>query len=391
MGEVEALFLLLGFLYVTDCVFWVHRHSVAFVPVSGSRWRPVHPSAIGGNNDSGLLLTNPLPLLGPGYLCHLLPVSLSPRHARASISQTLSAAGRPHQTGRLLPYADIQSVDVSGREVRINGERFVRCPGTEQAAALAGWLKTLLPLAEARRAAVLTRILGDAFSAEGARERIRAYTQRACALRILCNVQFFYLFVVAPGVVWEYGITRSLAPLAAGAWVMALATAVLFWRVHKALYPGGTEERVSAALKMALCPPIAARANEVVSWQVLAAYHPLTVASLLCGREEFERFAKRVVLDIRHPIAADPLDSEGAETERWYRKTLETLVEGFLGRCGLDAGELLRPPPRTDSSSESYCPRCQVEYAVRAGECADCSGVRLSPFDAGGGERPRTV
>ncbi len=55
------------------------------------------PSANGGNADGGLLHLEPLPPLDPVFLAHLPPVSLSPRHALAFISQTVGGAGRPAQ------------------------------------------------------------------------------------------------------------------------------------------------------------------------------------------------------------------------------------------------------------------------------------------------------
>jgi hypothetical protein len=90
-----------------------------------------------------------------------------------------------------------------------------------------------------------------------------------------------------------------------------------------------------------------------------------------------------VILDLRHPITPEPLEPEGGVTEEWYRKTLQKIAEQFVKERGVNMEALLTPPLRQDASSASYCPRCESEYAVREGECADCTGVRLCPFEQG--------
>ncbi len=380
MSDTHVLFVVLCLLYLSDCVFWVHRHSVAFLTLTGTRWRLAFPSGMLGNSEGGLLLANPLPPLGPVYFGHLFPISLSPTHAYSHVSQTLGTAGRPGQMGVLLPYKDITAVGGSGRDVRINGKVFVRCRNAQQTGRLVEVLKRLLPLKEARRAAELQRILAEGFKVEEAKRKLAEYQQRALPIRILCNALFCLLFLISPALVWRYGLAQMIIPLALAIWVLAIGIVSIFWRVHKSLYPEGKEERISAAAKMILCPPIAARANDVLSSHVLAGYHLLAIASLLCGREDFEGFARRVILDLQHPMLGEQKEAEGVATERWYRLTLQKGVEDFLRRQGLDPKELLKPPARQDPASGSYCPRCEAEYAVPAGECADCPGVRLVAF-----------
>lgn len=380
MDEADALLLVLCLLYVTECVALVRRHSLAFRTSDGRRWRIALPSAIGGTSDAGLLLADPLPPLGPVYLAHFLPVSFSPRYALSFISQTLGPAGRPKQKGTLVAYADIQSVDAIGKTVQVNSEVFVRCSDARQAAWVADLLKRLGPLTAAERGKEITETLERAFDGEKIRKRISEYKEKACALRILCNAHFAHLFVLAPAVVWHSGVTRYLIPLAAGMWCIALATAGVFWRLHKSFYPEATEERVAAALKMALCPPVSLRANDLLSFPLLAAFHPLAIAWELCGTEEFERFARHTMLDLHHPVAGEEMDWEGSAVERWSRETALKILGDFLARQGVDAEALCRPAARPDDATQAYCPRCEAGYAILAGECADCPGVALHRF-----------
>ncbi len=382
MSDSQALYAVLCLLYLSDCFFWVHRHSVAFTTLTGRRWRVAFPSALLGNRQGGLLLASPLPPLGSIYFSHLMPVSFSPAHVYSSISQTMGQGGRPKQLGLLFAYEDIESVKMSGGEIRINGKVFVRSHTQQQAALVAELVKRLLPLKEVKREKEIREVLHAALDVEGARERLAEQRKQAIPLRIVCNVAFCYMFLLAPALVWTYGITRLLVPIAGSVWLMAGSIVYIFWRLHKGLFPEPRGERASCVAKMLLCPPLAIRANDLLTSQLLAAYHPLAVASLLCAPEDFRRFAKSVLLDLRHPLAMEPMDDRASATEQWYRNRLRKLAEEFVVERGLNVTDLLRPPTRREVSSGSYCPRCEIEYTVLDGECADCAGVALHPFDA---------
>jgi hypothetical protein len=365
MSDTQALYVVLCVLYLSDCFFWVHRHSIAFTTLTGRRWRAVFPSTTLGNRQGGVVLASPLPPLGPVYFSHLLPVSLSPTHVYSYVSQTLGKGGRPRQQGLLLAYKDITSVEVSGRDIHINGKPFVRSPSPQQAALLADFVKRLLALKEERRAEEIRTALRATFDVEGAGKQIADQSKQSITLRIFCNFAIGYLFLLAPALVWFYGITRFLLPIAVYVWLIAGSIAYIFWRLHRSLFPDARGERVGCVAKMILCPPLAIRASDVLTSQLLAVYHPLAVAALLCSEEDFRRFAKSVLLDLRHPLAMEPMGAGERATEQWYRAILQKLAEEFVAGRGLDLTELLKPSA----------------YMVLEGECADCPGVPLHPFD----------
>jgi hypothetical protein len=61
-------------------------------------------------------------------------------------------------------------------------------------------------------------------------------------------------------------------------------------------------------------------------------------------------------------------------------QSVEAQIHRLLVEQGLHLAAYLDPPAQTDRSSLSYCPRCEVEYAVLAGTCSDCTGVSLVAF-----------
>ncbi|MDP6848177.1 MAG: hypothetical protein QGI24_05260, partial [Kiritimatiellia bacterium] len=134
-------------------------------------------------------------------------------------------------------------------------------------------------------------------------------------------------------------------------------------------------------LKSLLCPPMAIRALDVVSKQVLARFHPLAVAQCLCPHQSTTEFARGLLLDLRYPLVHDGLSAEIKEVDQWYRDRTGDLFRAFLEEGGMDVESLLCPPAQLDKSSRSYCPRCRCIYTLVNGTCTDCRGVELVPFD----------
>ena len=104
IGESQTLLLILILLYLSECLIWVKRESVAFVSAWGSRWRLSVPPSWTGNASGGILFLNPLPPAGHVFLSHLSPISISPSGICAFNTQTLPSEARsPYQSGQFLP------------------------------------------------------------------------------------------------------------------------------------------------------------------------------------------------------------------------------------------------------------------------------------------------
>ena len=53
---------------------------------------------------------------------------------------------------------------------------------------------------------------------------------------------------------------------------------------------------------MILAHPVAVRAEDTVTRDLIATYHPLAVAQVICPRSTFLRFARRILRDAQFPI-----------------------------------------------------------------------------------------
>ena len=183
----------------------------------------------------------------------------------------------------------------------------------------------------------------------------------------------------------SYGLKLSWAGLLVGLIAVATATAVLFHRAHKALYPEAEDERFTHFIMVLLAPTVAMRAHDALSRPLAESYHPLAAAKLFCGENQFSGFARKVLLDLRNPaLPVCPSDNAAAQAvESAARGLLRSAVEEFLKQNGVDPDELCRPLAPADESCRACCPRCEAQFTTATGNCADCGGLPLVPFPSG--------
>ena len=382
MGDLESLLLVIAAIYLTECAVWVRRSSMAVQRGWGSQWRLRHSGEVLGNAHGAVVLSNPLPPLGTVLLSHPFPVSLSPQAMLSFTAICLDAGGRPPQSARWLRYPEAQTIGTEGSSVLVNGTVFSKTSSPTAARRLAGLMRDLKAFSEKERAPVIRRALAATLDAKAVRQRWEEFQVQSPRLRSLGNVLFVYLFGIAPGLIWYFGLRYAWPGVVAGLLVQTFNIGWHFWRAHGALYPGGSEERFTPFLTMLLAPPTAIRAHDLLARRLVENFHPLAVAEVFCPGAPFQRLARRVLLDLRFPVLPSAPSSEAAvvQTEEWFRGVLLDECEKAVEHAGLKPSELTQPPERLEAAHRSYCPRCDAQFVVEVGTCADCGGRALAAF-----------
>ena len=374
MTEAQTLFLILILLYVSDCLIWVKRESVAFVSGWGGRWRVKVPPSWLGNANGGILFLNPVPPAGRIFLSHLLPVSISPSGICAYNLQTLPSEARsPAQTGQFLSFNQINNAATEGVYLLVNNERFAKCATPRQAKVLAQLVSELVKTATTKRERVVRAWLQKQFALKNAESRLREGQALIEPIQELSLILFLFLYFFTPALVSGFGLMPLIVPVAAVMVILAVLTGIMFFRAHKRLFPTEGSERFENVVKMILCPPVSMRAADILTRNLLAEYSPIVLASVVAGSGE-EQFVRAVVLDLQHPLKHEVSDETAEKTMRWA-------VAEQLGIC-LDyvKPEELQAPAVREKDSLSYCPRCRCQYVVSDTECPDCPGVELVVF-----------
>ena len=380
MSEGQTLLLILILLYLTECLIWVKRESVAFVSRMGGRWRLTVPPSWLGNANGGILFLNPLPPAGRVFLSHLSPISISPSGICAYNLQTLPSEARsPGQTGHFLPFNKITRSTTDGVYLLVNDERFAKCATARQARTLAKLIGEMAKASAAKRERLARNWISKQFAVDDAAARLREGNAIIKPMRALSLILFLFLFVVTPVLVSSFGLIRLITPVAAVMVMLAVLIGILFYRAHKQLFPAESSERFENLVKMILCPPVSIRAPDIITRNLLAEYSPIVVASLLTGSNE-QQFVRAFILDLQHPLKHEVSDETAEKTIAW------TAAEQ-LNICldQVKAGDYLKPedllaPAQREGNSISYCPRCRCQFVVSAVECPDCPGVALVDF-----------
>ena len=380
IGEGQTLLLILVLLYLSECLIWVKRESVAFVSAWGSRWRLSIPPSWMGNASGGILLLNPLPPAGRVFLSHLSPISISPSGICAFNLQTLPSEARsPYQSGQFLPFNKIKDSSSDGAYLLINKEKFTKCATTKQAHALAKLIAAMAKASGSKRESTARTWVVKQFAVDDAAALLKESAALIEPIQQMGVILFLFLFVFTPSLAFTFGAAPLIIPVAGVMVALAIEIAIMFHRAHKKLYPAESSERLESLVKMILCPPVSIRAADILTKNLLAQYSPIVLASVLPGSGE-KQFVRSVILDLKHPLRHEVTDADAEKTIEWTAsEQLNVCMDQVKKGRYLKPQELLAPAQREENSI-SYCPRCRCQYVVNDGECPDCPGVELVDF-----------
>ena len=181
-------------------------------------------------------------------------------------------------------------------------------------------------------------------------------------LRILGVMTLLLLVVGVPTVVERnglFGLVLAVVVLLELTFVQAIWAGWLLRRL-------GASRRSAAMASLKLLNPFAVqRAPEVVLARIVAGVPALAVAHELLGEKELVRAFR--------PVLYDAVYGGGL-------RDAVTHLTPFLAEERL--GWLLRTPPPALASG-AFCPRCESQFAIRAGFCSDCGVVPLIAAGSG--------
>lgn len=384
MSDLQWLFLVLAVFYLWECACWLRRGTAALVTGFGKKWRLGFPSKLFGNQRGGFVFANPLPPLGVIVTTSDFALSLSPEVAFAYMAANPGPGWRPPHTGAFARYEDLRDVGVRGKMLMVNGRNWVRFANPAGANQYAALLRQLAKLSRDERAKAVREFIASALDEREVTRRWKEFQSRTRQLRWLCNALVLYLFAAAPVVIWDMGLQSSWLPLLLGLFSLSFCAAYIFHSLHRNWFPEQKDERFSHTLITALAPASGARALDQLSRPWLEKFHPLAAAKVFLADEEFQSFARRALLDLRHPaLPVNPTTDAGAvSAELFMRGEILRAVEKFLRRHGLDAEKLCAAPELADDSCRAYCPRCHEQFAAKDAVCADCGGMPVRAFES---------
>ena len=269
-----------------------------------------------------------------------------------------------------------------GKSVRVNGVLFTLAQSTTHARRLRDDLRAMAAPPPEQRSAAIAKLIRSTFNTSTIKQTLALFDTQVKRVHWAANALLLFVFLVAPVLLWKFGLALAWMPLAILLVALLATTAFLFRRAHYALFPAAADERFNQFLMILLYPPAAIRACDALSRPLFEFFHPLAVASVLCPEARFRSFARQTLLDLRYP--ARPLATEGqpalAAVEDFSRATVLAEAESLVRRMGVDPEEITRAPEPMDAACRAFCPRCHAQFTTPDARCADCGGMPLRPF-----------
>jgi hypothetical protein len=385
MSDVETIFVVLAIFYLYEGVALLTGPARTFGSQWGRRFRPRPADGFWGNETRSVHLAPLLPT-GAMLVAEHWPISVGPEGVLGFTAAAPGARFRPNATERFIPFDGKPTFDSDGAWLLADGQFLARTSRPELAAWLAGILAQAAALSPDARAAALDQRIASAFQREPCSQRWEQVRKEAYWVRFTGALAFAWVFV--GGTAYYYVISDQPFALRAllGYWSVAffgwIWAMVEFYLAHKKLYPSRTGERFKATMEMIL-PATAMRGYNRLALPSLAGWHPLAVASVVCGQDDFRRTSREFFRDVDHPLG--PFGAEWPDaarrTEAWHRERVRHHANALLAEMNVDLGELLQPPAKEDPNAAAWCPRCEREFGPSAAACTDCGGIGLEPFD----------
>jgi predicted transcriptional regulator len=262
-------------------------------------------------------------------------------------------------------------VHASVGRIEINGELFARVGSVMLAADLAHQLRELARQPASSRAAAIESAVRASLEESRASEVWSAFHRETRGLAIVTTALLAYTFVVAPVIILGIAPHPYWMYVLAGLLALALAAAILFFRLHSRLYPAFAFERWMHAISMVAIPIAAIRAVDKLSRERLRSFSAAVVAPALCGVTAATPLLRRAWFDLPDASAAPD------RCTAWFLERVRKETKAALDRQHVP----ILSAPEAQPAMARYCPRCHTQFTTAARrDCSECAGVQLVSF-----------
>lgn len=357
MRELASLLVIVLLVYLFQCLCWSPTRAHVF---------SLEPGGESGKKKRGFLWSalkltgywaNPLPPLQPLLVVDWPQFQPEPETLRIAQTDAEPAA---------LAWEQVK-IARSGNKLQCNGTVVLQ-GGAEQLKRSQEFLDKLKRAKPKERKKLIEAWLRKATDAAAIEERLTVFCHKSRWLDLAVNLQFFLLFMIVPMAFFRFG-SRALWPMVGA----VLATSIFIaWRsvkLHKYFFAGDGEGRFKSVFSTVLSPIYAIRAEDALARDLLAGFHPVAVAGVMCSQKDLEAFAGE-------QLRNNKFSSRGTG---WYGEQLQLALTKMLEKKGVDAKRLLAAPER-EAGCMVYCPRCHAQYTKAREDCADCGYGELLAF-----------
>jgi len=387
MTDLEALFLILAAVYLSQCLSWVAPHAYVFSRNFRGQWISGAPEIALRAWKVKAAIANPLPFFAGVVVAEPEPPAVTAEGILPSPIAN-SSDGEGSEERRVLLWKEVRKFSAKGERVLADGRPIHRCVSSAEARRWATWL-TALAKHPASRSHAIEKELKRQFDSKAIRAKTGEFQAATGWIGTLANLLFFVLPVVVPAYIWAGVRAVTWVALLLVTLLLIAATTRSYLSAHRKLYPDEKDARFSETLTVALSPFAAMRAHDSLGRNLLASFDPLAIAAVLLPAPAFEQVAGQAYRNMLFPLACSEPGSEAFQLEsRGFQQMRDRVRLAFLKKNVADLERFAAAPPADSPESCAYCPRCHAQFRIASGTCNDCGGIALLPLPQADASRP---
>jgi hypothetical protein len=372
MGGTEGLLSVLTALYLIECVQVIPERAVLLPmkrgPVPSDMFERARPGFAGRR----FVLGNLLPPLYGWFVLTPWTFAVSPGGIASERVKTFEGPAAPATSSE----PGFRDVGSRGCHVTLGGVKIWTGVCERSAEELAAWLRGLADLSPDERSGQIQTMLRQQMDLELFRERLERARSLARPLLWLCHSVLAGLFIVLP-ILFLTGYIVVAWPVFVLAMLTLISTSlVILRRMHRRVHGAEAVVPRPPLLDLALVPPGAARAYDVLMRHVLTGLDPVAAARLTVDDASFRQLARKRAWDLGLcDDASPPIEFHPVST--WFRREQGQAMRRFLEREGYSLHRLFLPPVPEGTQESAYCPRCHSLFVRNEGACTDCPDIGL--------------
>jgi hypothetical protein len=356
----EELFAYIVLLYLIDCITYIKNYQLLFVSPFKRNFRI---------KRSGVHLVGLWPMT-EAFISDKSPVFFSSRGVHV-LTNNNPYESAPYQAEdfHFMAYQDMTSVEVDGKEIKMNGKVFCKTSSTIHARNIMHFIQDLKGLNSSERLEEIQAFLAEATDLQKIGILRRTQSDSIFYLKLSSSILFATTFILLPFVLYSkmYAyVDFHLLLIFMG--LNYLLILILAFLLHRRIYDTTIGQGIYALLSILLTPVSAIHVLSKLTREMYAHFDPHALAAELLPLDPFRDLIRKELYRI---CQTKGQDNSGKLTE--FLTLKENSLHALLAEHGTGVQELLAPPKKQDEAASSYCPFCRVEYRSGFNICNDCN------------------
>jgi hypothetical protein len=261
------------------------------------------------------------------------------------------------------------SVEVDGKEIKINGQVFCRTSSPIHARNMMHLIQDLKGLNSSERLEEIQAYFAEATDLQKIGILRRSQSDSIFYLKLSSSILFATTFIVLPFVLYSkmyaYVDFHFLLTFMGLNYLLIL---ILAFSLHRKIYDATIGQTIYALLSILLSPVSAIHVVSKLTREMYAHFDPHALAAELLPLDSFQDIIRKELYRIRQTKGQD---NSGKLME--FLTLKESSLLALLAEHGTNVQELLAPPKKHDEAASSYCPFCRAEYRSGFNMCNDCN------------------